>query len=596
MNKLEEALAYIETLQSKNDETDVSSALKSLLPEGEQATGDLLKELIAFSFGEHNEKDELGWNTYFSPGMIWYDGEKTLVTPDISQVDADAIDYWKKRANETSNPLLKARYAGLVWDMEKKITNQKPSINYAIANIESLIILSDANRYKYDVSVKDKLERALSLASSINKPELIESTRKAILAYEDKIAIDDKPGLWGFSYDYLVDNKKSLLTEEEEANIISSLESRLERLTECENSDTHAAEVAATRLAAYYQKRSKPDDARRVMLQLGKAYEADKDPSVLNRSGRLEHLHKLYVHYKLHEDAKALLIKLRAISAGAKDELKTFSQEMTFPREEVEQLIDSLLKYDEKTSTANVVSYFSPDKDENEKQLMALAKKHPLSFMMGVNIIDERGRSVAQIGSIMNDLEGRIIQQISQHLDFTAMFLHLALAAYIDKFRIDASKFINDHLKLSPAFMYGRWEILERSLTAYLAGDYMLFIHFVIPQIEDAFRTLVEVSGGQIMKLHRGGALHLKTFDDVLRDESLLRIFGEDFILYSRILLTEQRGWNLRNDLCHGLMSEGKMAVMAADRLFHILMTLSLLTTQSSETSPVQSDTPNPPE
>jgi hypothetical protein len=62
MNKLEEALAYIETLQSKNDETDVSSALKSLLPEGEQATGDLLKELIAFSFGEHNEKDELAWN------------------------------------------------------------------------------------------------------------------------------------------------------------------------------------------------------------------------------------------------------------------------------------------------------------------------------------------------------------------------------------------------------------------------------------------------------------------------------------------------------------------------------------------------------
>lgn len=593
METLEEALAHIETFHYKNDETDVSVILRSLVSEGEQAIGDLLNELIAFSFGEHNEKDEVGWKTYFGPGMIWYAGEKTIITPDISLVDANTIDYWKKRVSETSNPLLKARYAGLVWDMEKKITDKKPSIDYVIANIESLISLSDANRYKYDVNVKDKLERALSLSTGINNPGLIESARKAILAYEDKIAIDDKPGLWGFSYDYLIDNKKVLLTEKEETKIISSLESRFERLTESENPDAHAAEVAATRLAAYYQKRSKPDDTRRVMLQLGKAYEADKDPSVLIRSGRLEHLHKLYVYYKLHEDAKVLLIKLRTISAGAKDELKTFSQEITFPREEVERLIDSLLGYDEKTSTSNIVGYFIPDKDENEKQLIALAKKHPLSFMMGVNIIDERGRSVAQIGSIMNDLEGRVIQQISQHLDFTAMFLRLALAAYIDKFEIGAKKFINDYLKLSPAFTFGRWQIIERSLTAYLAGDYMLFIHFIIPQIEDAFRTLVEISGGQIMKPHRGGALHLKTFDDVLRDESLLRIFGENFILYSRILLTEQRGWNLRNDLCHGLMSEGKMGVMAADRLFHILITLSLLTTQSSETSPEQSDTPN---
>ena len=88
------------------------------------------------------------------------------------------------------------------------------------------------------------------------------------------------------------------------------------------------------------------------------------------------------------------------------------------------------------------------------------------------------------------------------------------------------------------------------------------------------------------MKVARGSGLHLKTFDDILRDEAISIIFGDDFALYSRTLFTDQRGQNLRNDLCHGLMLEEVINIGTADRVFHVLMNLSTVSEKDSSTNP----------
>ena len=217
MKTFADIIADVETLQHKNYEEDVKEAFKTLVPEGDYASGELLYELVAFSFGEHNENDEMGWCTYFGPGFIWHNSEEGTISvaPDISQVTQDTIDYWKRRTIEANNLILKARYAGLVWDMEKKITGNRSDISHAILNAENLLALAENNRYKYDVAVKDKLMRALTLAMGANRIPLIDSVRKAIITCEDKIAIDDKPDLWGFAFEYLMDNKKAGITQEE---------------------------------------------------------------------------------------------------------------------------------------------------------------------------------------------------------------------------------------------------------------------------------------------------------------------------------------------------------------------------------------------
>jgi hypothetical protein len=52
---------------------------------------------------------------------------------------------------------------------------------------------------------------------------------------------------------------------------------------------------------------------------------------------------------------------------------------------------------------------------------------------------------------------------------------------------------------------------------------------------------------------------------------------GEDFTNYFRILFTEQRGWNLRNDVCHGIANHGHFNYASADRVLHALLCLGFI-------------------
>ena len=88
------------------------------------------------------------------------------------------------------------------------------------------------------------------------------------------------------------------------------------------------------------------------------------------------------------------------------------------------------------------------------------------------------------------------------------------------------------------------------------------------------------MAGGNVLKQARGGSFHLRTFDEILRDEIIIEALGEDFADYFRILFTDQRGWNVRNNVCHGLKEPSMFNSQIADRLLHALLCLGLIQTK----------------
>jgi hypothetical protein len=78
-------------------------------------------EAMAFSFCENYRSQETGWGTYLGPVAVWKNNDGTTVEiPNINQVTTAIIHYWSQRAEEAKNPILKARYADLVWDFSEK--------------------------------------------------------------------------------------------------------------------------------------------------------------------------------------------------------------------------------------------------------------------------------------------------------------------------------------------------------------------------------------------------------------------------------------------------------------------------------------------
>jgi len=134
---------------------------------------------------------------------------------------------------------------------------------------------------------------------------------------------------------------------------------------------------------------------------------------------------------------------------------------------------------------------------------------------------------------------------------------------------------LTDFIFKSPLFEETKQDIIHAGLRAYLNQDYISAIHILVPQIEAAIRTLVELTGGATLRSTRQGGLQLRTLDDLLRDEKVKECFGIDLSFYFRILLTEQRGWNIRNDVCHAISPSGAFSPSTADRIMHVILCLA---------------------
>jgi hypothetical protein len=80
---------------------------------------------------------------------------------------------------------------------------------------------------------------------------------------------------------------------------------------------------------------------------------------------------------------------------------------------------------------------------------------------------------------------------------------------------------------------------------------------------------LLEISGGAVYIPNRYGGLALRILDETLRKDTVIKVLTENLVKCLRVLLTDQRGWNLRNEVCHGMLHPERLGIAVTDRLFH---------------------------
>ena len=98
-----------------------------------------------------------------------------------------------------------------------------------------------------------------------------------------------------------------------------------------------------------------------------------------------------------------------------------------------------------------------------------------------------------------------------------------------------------------------RVDIYERAIIAGFEGDLLLFVHLIIPQLENSVRLIFGMNKLKITSVLPSGVQREKDMNDLLNDPNAEQIFGKDLLWEMRSLLIEQSGPNLRNRVCHGL-------------------------------------------
>lgn len=500
-------------------------------------------------------------------------------------VDTAIMDYWAQRCDECRHPVMRARYADLLWSLRQNVTGERGRITDARTAINAYVQTASLPTEEDIHESIIRLQRALGLALSIGDKTRIEAVCDAMLGFSDRLQMVDSVPAPTFLFDVLVENKKVPLKPEQREKVVETMERRLAEATDQssrERFDPHEAEEIMKRLVRHYQKAGRNDDVMRVVRAYGQAFEhlAAEAGSLLAMQW-LKGVHEVYRRHGMMEDADRVSRLSKQKGAGAEGEMRHFQVAMTLEPEVIEAIVQQITAEDWEAAIVRIVVEFIPRKDEAEEVLKKLSQTSLLAHLGTTFISDQQ--IIAEVGPVRDDAEGNLIVQIHTLIEAGSDVLALVLDRVWSKFNATTDDVLR-FLYKSPLFIPEREGFYRRGLDAYFIGDHLTAIHVLIPQIEHALRNLLGFCGQATSKAMRSkkGVMQEKSLTDILESEEAVkeffkRIQCEDWHLYLRTFLTDPRGHNLRNRLSHGLLEPGECGRFVGDRVIHILLMLATI-------------------
>jgi len=579
-------------------EHDIADSIRPVIEQmrkaGKEVSWKLLAEYLAFCFASGYSTRIADWGTYFSPSMGGTDREgRPVVWPDIKEITPEMVIYWAERVTEMPHPVMRARYADLVWDFSRSVTGKRPDISAAYSAIDAYLEVADLKML--DHTTIHHTCRALKLSLGIGDTARTERAIEAVTATEDRIREVDALGTWGFAFDWLIEGKVPLRKEHRD-KILSDLEGILrDTLEAVENGQSNfpfPAEHAALRLARFYRRVGAAEHVKRVLNIYGRVFiTASQKVAAPQAAGWLRMVYDRFIEFGLNVEAGALSVRLRGLAREARGSLQPVAYSFQVTQQELQEFADALLCGSVSDALLQVAGHFTPDSKRLEQQVRDLAEHAPLLSIVQNVTVDAEGRELASIGSVGSDLHGRIVQQMSQNLHFEVPFLNFIFRELAQKHAFDA-KVLIDFCSNSPLFDEARRGILQKGFDCYFAGDHVSAVHLLIPQIEHMLRRLLILAGKPTVRPGRHGGLNLRTLDDILSDPVVVRTFTERAANYLQVLLTDARGWNLRNDLAHGILEPDSTNFAHSDRVLHVFLLLGSVRTSDDSSSPSNMELP----
>jgi hypothetical protein len=474
----------VETFETRTDPFDpheVADAVRTLAREWESAgralPTDMHAEWLAFTLMENYRSNEgFTWETYYGPIAVFVDSNGARIErPGIEEITPEVVAHWRARAHAARQPLFRMRYADLAWEFGRRA---KLPVGPELARIAVDATLSATSQklFKHSTRGFTRLKRALQLALGLRDDGRVISVRDAIIAYEDEVAEDSHPGTWGIAFDELVEQKpKSMHTPPDlVTKLVADLEARLERIAHPAESarlpDGFAVGAAALRLARHYRRIGDQSNMRRVLLVYGDTFKTAAEHAFpMLAMAWLERVHDTYRSFGLRDETEAIEVRLRELGPGAVKAMKPVSTSAQIPAEEVERFLGGMTTGTLEEVLFRIAIQFIPDREAVTDEVHRLKKTAPLTALFTQKIIDREGRPIAEIGSVEEDLDGRVVRQSSQHIQFEIPWLRAVVERMRERLQPTATE-LRTHLLKSPVFDEGKAAILERGLAAYLAG------------------------------------------------------------------------------------------------------------------------------
>jgi hypothetical protein len=319
------------------------------------------------------------------------------------------------------------------------------------------------------------------------------------------------------------------------------------------------------------------DEMEKVITDFGELCLATaKDSPPLAAQQILRQAYSVYKQFNMNESLYKVLTQLKEIGPALIDSMLSHEFRAELPMEELVQFAQEMVSGAYTQVFSRIATHYLPSISESKQRLDEGIQQYPLAFLFPRNVCDKEGRVVSTVGPAETDYDGLLISQVSQDMSIYSVSLDFILKRAIEEHSL-SPQVIVEYLYASTVFPSSQRELLASGIAKYLEGDYISANHILTPRIEVILRNIVEQSGGRVLKEARAGGFYLRNVDELLCSEEMRNTFGSDICLYLRVLLSDPRGWNVRNDICHGLGVDACLSKAISDRLVHVLLLFAQL-------------------
>jgi hypothetical protein len=579
---------------------------KNLLSAEEQRG--LWAERVAFALRGREVPGGGLWGTYFQPWMTRTKPDGTMSgVPDLGDADAEVVAYWAARARAAKHPVLVARYSDLVWDVTAFVTKGKrcrDKFEFVGLAIDAYIAASRMDDGSAWSDTRRNLARALQLAMSVKDQERTSAAVKANIEYVERTADNDKIGTYCYLFDNLLPPEKGPpLSAEQERDINAMFEARFAEMTAPGSgwdADPYGPRDVGRRLAAYYERKGRTDDRRRILRAVAGMFERRaKIGDALTGLAFLQEAREFYVAAGLREEAERVQLEAQALGPVAQKQLPRTTVTHEIPSADVERYLDAMVEGGLAKALPRFAVHFVPSQAEIAKRTKEMAEEYPLhGLIFGRSTKLGHGHIEADVGDETGDPDGKMVWETAQHVQIQGPWLGWTLERMVKEGLTGAH--VVDFVRACPLFGEDRIPLVRQGVEAHFLGDYTQAIHLLVPQIEHALVRLLPHAGKPSNKAHRSGraVMVFKSLNDLLTKEEwpFKDEVGENLRMYFLTALAHPKGVNIRNDVCHGLWSAGQFTEAASERVFHLLLTVALIRVEKKGAGDTKHSDAGPPE
>jgi hypothetical protein len=531
----------------------------------------LRADALALNLSDHHGGE---WGaTYFGPwGSMRTESGEVVTAPPRESLNAEAVAQWRERAEAIEHHVARARFSDAAWDLAG-LVGQDRRREDALLAIDSYI--GQCAESRSELHQERCLSRAHALARAIGDATRSANVRTSLMELCRLTEGEACQRLRFLACDLYLLDKKSDANDEERTTIVSWME---DGLAQCvDQGDPFDGERYAERLDLYYRRPESAEERKRVARSFGGLLEewASKGDGMLAMHN-YKKAHEVYQAAGLSAEAKAVRTKVQTATARSQDEMAKFSTSVEISQEDMNAFVESIAGQEWPEALRQLVGQFLHRRAEFEKQLDAWLEGSTMYGLMPLSVVTESGDSV-DLKSPGEDRESHVILKGTEVLRFSEMFMARTLDELFVRHEVTPEKLLT-LTDESPLIGDDRRPMIKRALRAFMLRDYVAFIHLAMPQVEHAIRLLFRHAAQNATTTSRDSKRwRTLTLNQILENDAMAKLLGEDIVLYLRVVLTHDLGLNMRNLVCHGLVPQAWFSRGRADRLFHVILLLSLL-------------------